>query len=304
MSDPASTAPTTARSTHARRGTVALAWAATLLLSGILQVFLVEVAGIDSPPMTVIWVAIAASMLVLAGTWDVARPLREYVLVMLAVIAATYVLLPLASRWTASTDTGSGLRQVLWTRVLMIAVALGMAAFLVLALRRRPRVLFLTRGDLRAPSGVRLPGTGQPLTWAALGTIATVLLVTGFATQMWLDSAFPGQGWHRLLASAPLIVAAAALNAFSEEVLFRVGPLAALHPVVGPRQAILITSAWFGLAHCYGSIPSGPVGAVQSGLLGLLLGTAMMATRGLGWPVLIHFGIDVVVFTSIAVAFP
>ena len=65
-----------------------------------------------------------------------------------------------------------------------------------------------------------------------------------------------------------------------------------------------MTSAWFGLAHYYGGIPSGPVGAVQSGLLGLLLGVSMMATRGLGWPVIIHFGIDVVVFASIAVAIP
>jgi membrane protease YdiL (CAAX protease family) len=193
---------------------------------------------------------------------------------------------------------------VLSTRVLMFAVALGVVALLMITVRQRPRDLFLVPGKLRARSSVRLPGTRQPLSWAVLGTLATAVLVVGFATQMWLDSAFPGQGWSHLLASAPLVVAAAALNPFSEEVLFRAGPLATLHRIVGPIQAVLMTSAWFGLAHYYGGIPSGPVGAVQSCLLGLLLGVSMMATRGLGWPVIIHFGIDVVVFASIAVAIP
>jgi hypothetical protein len=50
-----------------------------------------------------------------------------------------------------------------------------------------------------------------------------------------------------------------------------------------------------------GSVPEGPGGVLQSGVLALLLGGAMLATRGLGWPFLIHFAVDFVVFASIAV---
>jgi len=296
-------APTTA-SAHGRRGTVALAWATVLLLSGLLEVLLVEVLGVDYPPMPLIWLAIAASLLVLTRIWDVARPLRDLVVVLLAVIAVAYVVLPVAFRWIGSAGSGSGLMQVLWTRVLAVVVAVVVAAFLVMALRRRPRDLFLGVGDLRAPSRVRLPGTRKPLSWAVLGTTSTVLLVAGFAASTWLDSASTGSGWQRLLTWAPLVVAAAALNAVYEEVVFRAGPLAALYRVVGPGQAILMTSAWFGFAHYYGSIPSGPMGVVQSGLLALLLGTAMVDTRGLGWPVIIHFGIDVIVFAFIVAGHP
>jgi len=280
-------------------GTLAFAWVATLLLSGLLQVLLVEVAGMDAPPMGVIWPVVAVTLLVLAQSWDAARPLRGYLVVLLVVVVATYVVLPPAIRWTGA-DTGSW--SLLWTRVVMAAVALGVAVLLVVVLRRRPRDLFLTVGDLRAPTRVRLPGTPRPLTWAVLGTAATVVLVVGFAAQMWLGSAFPGRGWDRLLASAPLVLAAAALNAVSEEVVFRAGPLATLHRIVGPTQAVLLTAAWFGLAHYYGSIPSGPAGALQSALLGLLLGAAMVSTRGLGWPITIHVAIDIVVFSSMIVA--
>ena len=33
----------------------------------------------------------------------------------------------------------------------------------------------------------------------------------------------------------------------------------------------------------------------------VVLGGAMVATRGLGWPFLVHFAVDLVVFASIAV---
>ncbi|WP_280140577.1 CPBP family glutamic-type intramembrane protease [Geodermatophilus africanus] len=70
---------------------------------------------------------------------------------------------------------------------------------------------------------------------------------------------------------------------------------------LGPRQAVLMTSLWFGLAHYSGSVPDGFAGVLSSGLLALLLGGAMVATRGLGWPFVLHFAVDLVVFAWIAV---
>jgi hypothetical protein len=69
---------------------------------------------------------------------------------------------------------------------------------------------------------------------------------------------------------------------------------------VGPRHALWLTALWFGLGHYYGGVPSGPVGFVQSGLLALLLGKAMLDTRGIAWPWTIHVALDTVIYLFIA----
>ena len=300
MRSPTAT-PVAVTPTRTSPATLAIAWVGTLALSSLLEVVLVDVMGIESPPMLWIWLALGALLVGMAGAWAPARPLRSYFIVMVAVIAAIYLLIPLLSRW-AGVETGSGMAWVLANKTILFTVALAMAGFLVVALRQQPKDVFLTRGDLRAPSSVRLPGMRRPLHWGALGTIATVLLFAGFATQMWLDGAFPADWLQRLLPVAPLVLVSAFFNAFGEEVIFRSGPLGLLHRIVGSTQAILMTSMWFGLAHYYGGTPEGPMGALQAGALALLLGKAMIATKGLGWPLIIHIAMDVVVFASIAVA--
>ncbi|HEX2404283.1 MAG TPA: hypothetical protein VHM29_06230, partial [Acidimicrobiia bacterium] len=58
------------------------------------------------------------------------------------------------------------------------------------------------------------------------------------------------------------------------------GPLSTLYRVVGPGQAVLMTSFCFGMSHYFGGIPSGAIGALQAGLLALFLGRAMLDTKG------------------------
>ena len=55
------------------------------------------------------------------------------------------------------------------------------------------------------------------------------------------------------------------------------------------------------LGHYYGGFPSGPAGMVQSGLLALLMGKAMLDTRGMGWAWTIHVAIDMVIYVILAV---
>jgi len=76
--------------------------------------------------------------------------------------------------------------------------------------------------------------------------------------------------------------------------------LATLLRAVGPKHAIWLTSLWFGFGHYYGGFPSGPFGLVYSGGLALLMGKAMLDTRGLGWPWIIHISIDTVIYIFIA----
>lgn len=76
--------------------------------------------------------------------------------------------------------------------------------------------------------------------------------------------------------------------------------LSARKPNSGPRHALWLTSLWFGLGHYYGGFPSGPVGLVYSGMLALLLGKAMLDTRGMGWSWIMHFVIDTIIYFFMA----
>ena len=90
------------------------------------------------------------------------------------------------------------------------------------------------------------------------------------------------------------------MNAFGEEVTYRASTLGTLLPAVGPKHALWLTSLWFGLGHYYGGFPSGPAGLVQSGLLALLMGKAMLDIRGLGWSWIIHVTIDTAIYSFLS----
>ena len=108
-----------------------------------------------------------------------------------------------------------------------------------------------------------------------------------------------------IAAAVPFIAigaVAALFNAFWEEAAYRAAPLSMLQRAVGPEAGILILAVWFGLGHFYGGVPSGATGAIAAGALAVLFGRAMVETRGLGWPVALHFAGDLVIFTFMAIA--
>jgi membrane protease YdiL (CAAX protease family) len=104
----------------------------------------------------------------------------------------------------------------------------------------------------------------------------------------------------RVLPWLPAILLFALLNAFGEELVYRAAPLSQLWSVVGARQAIWLTAVWFGLGHYYGGIPSGGVGALLSGGIALLYGKAMVETRGILLPTLMHLLTDVAIYVFLA----
>jgi len=70
--------------------------------------------------------------------------------------------------------------------------------------------------------------------------------------------------------------------------------LAHLEPVLGPRQAILMTSVMFGLGHYFGA-PSGPLGVLLATFLGWIAAKSMIETRGLVWAFLVRFVGDFII---------
>jgi membrane protease YdiL (CAAX protease family) len=86
----------------------------------------------------------------------------------------------------------------------------------------------------------------------------------------------------------------ASMNAFAEEVLYRAILLAPILKVLSPYQSVLLTAVVFGIAHYYGT-PSGVPGVILTTFAGGVFGYAMVRTRGLLLPWLLHLVPDVVI---------
>jgi membrane protease YdiL (CAAX protease family) len=280
-----------------------VAWGATLLLSRLPEIILREVVGWDVPWINIVWIVVAAGLIVAASVVPLLRPLRDYLIVMLTVLVLTTVVDPLIRGQLfgdiAPAGTDPQLRRLFAERALLVLEALAIIPVLA-ALGYRGGEAYIAVGKLRAPSGLRV---GRwVLAWAVVGPIVAVLLVAAtaaFASSM----AQPTPDlWSRALPLLPIAFLAAALNAFAEEVLYRAGPLGPLARAVGPGAGIWVLAAWFGLGHVYGGIPSGVMGLVMAGLLGLLWGKAMIDTRGLGLPWALHFSTDAAIYTFLAIA--
>ncbi len=281
---------------------VALAWLVTLLVSRLPEIVLRDVLRIDVPWMPWAVVALSAGLWALSRVVAAMRPLERYLLVM-TILAALFAALPLvlgSDLWHALVPVDSQPMLILLAeRVLLALLALLMIG-IVLAMRTTHQEAYLVVGDLDAPTTSRRKD-GSFWRWKTVGPIAFVglLLLTAWLTGPILPDTID------LAAALPFIgigVVAAVLNAFWEEVAYRAVPLSQLQRAIAPSMGVLILAVWFGLGHYYGGIPNGPIGAIATGAVALLFGRAMIETRGLGWPLALHFAGDLVIYTFLAIA--
>lgn len=89
-------------------------------------------------------------------------------------------------------------------------------------------------------------------------------------------------------------------NAVLEEVVWR-GAILGLLLEAGlrARYAVGLQALSFGVAHWQSGIPSGPLGAVASALLGLALGVVAHRSGSLALPIAVHWVVDMVIFFSL-----
>jgi membrane protease YdiL (CAAX protease family) len=288
----------------ARRTLIWIAWLATLLVSNLPLVIARDWLGTDLPWINAIWMGAVILLIVATYLWSVLKPLRSYFTIMGVIILMAFVILPFAwgtEFWQSLTAAQSPMVELLAYRV-TITLATFIVLACLLAMGKKPKEAFLTVGNLNAPFGGNAsPTRKRVLTWPVFGTLMTLLLGGSFFA--FLMSQIQGPISTILTSVVPLlpiILLSAALNAFSEEAMYRAAPLSTLYRVIGPSHALWLTSLWFGLGHYYGGFPSGLAGMIQSGLLGVLMGKAMLDTRGLGWPWMIHVVIDTIIYIFMA----
>jgi hypothetical protein len=250
----------------ARRTLVLTAWIATLLLSKLPLVIARELLGTDIPWINPAWIVTAILLIAATYVWPALKPLRTYFAIMGTILAVS--LFRQTSFWAAWVEGLTPMLAVLADRVMLVVETLIVLAVLFLFGFKR-REAFLVAGDMKAPFGGQTTTTGKRrLSWAVLGTVMAILL--GGLFYVFLSMQNPA-GASNISAALPVL------------------------PLIG-AHALWLTSLWFGLGHYYGGIPSGVVGLVYTGLLALLLGKAMLDTRGLGWSWIIHMAIDTVIY--------
>lgn len=294
-------APSWTDATVARTGIV-VALLVTLLISRLPEIIARDILLLDVP-----WIAWAtaglAVLLWLASRYvPLLRPLERFLAVMILVtlLGAALPLVLASAFWAALVPASTQpMVALLATRLLYGILGAGVLAW-ALALGASRREIYARVGDLNAPTRSR-SRDARPIRWGRFGPLAFIglmLLMAWFGAPLLPDRL-------DLAAAAPFIAIgalAALLNAFWEEASFRAAPLSMLQRAVGPGASVLILALWFGLGHYYGGVPSGPMGLVATGGVAVLLGRAMIETRGFAWPLALHFAIDFVIFTFMALA--
>jgi len=157
---------------------------------------------------------------------------------------------------------------------------------------------FLRWGDLSAPvAGMGWLGVADGDSWATVGTTFLVIMTIVTAAVMW---ASVGRR-HRLalgaaLACLPIAVALSAVNALTEELIFRIVLAQALAPVANATAIAAASALLFGIPHYLGT-PGRLAGVLMAGFMGWFLMLSVLQTGGLAWAWTIHFVLDIVIIT-------
>ncbi len=134
----------------------------------------------------------------------------------------------------------------------------------------------------------------QPSNWKTFGPIVLIGFAIGttFYTSFNVvanNGTINATFWKLL----PLVLLFSFTNAWTEEILSRFVIVGGLSGKLPPTSICWISAIIFGLPHFFsGGIPS----VMMSALLGWLLAKSVIETQSLGWALLIHFLLDIIVF--------
>lgn len=132
--------------------------------------------------------------------------------------------------------------------------------------------------------------------WHLYGPVVLLAFSAGNMLMM-LMSMSVGKGVfnEKFVSLLPLVLLLSITNAWSEEIFSRLVIVAGLDGKIKPDIICLVSGLLFGLAHIEGT-PGGFFGIIVTGALGWLLAKSVIETRAIGWALLIHFILDVIIF--------
>ncbi|MFZ5911263.1 MAG: CPBP family intramembrane glutamic endopeptidase [Chloroflexota bacterium] len=157
---------------------------------------------------------------------------------------------------------------------------------------------FFRLGDVNAHIGkIAWLGVTGNETWLEIALTLGLFITLGTGIFMFLQAKKTGARFHLVPALLVWSLVFSAMNAFSEEAIFRMGIVSPLYGELSLPTIAIISGILFGLPHYFGQ-PSGPVGVLMAGFLGWLLALSLLETQGLFLAWAVHFVQDVVIFVS------
>lgn len=157
---------------------------------------------------------------------------------------------------------------------------------------------FFLFGDVNAHiSKISWLGVSGNETWLQVALTLGLFITLGTGIFMFVQIKKSGARFSLPFSLLLWSLVFSALNAFSEEAIFRVGIVSPLFGVLSTPVILLLSGAIFGAPHYFG-MPSGIVGVLMAGFLGWLLAMSLVETQGLFIAWAIHFVQDVVIFVS------
>jgi hypothetical protein len=289
-----------------RRSTILAAWIVLLLNSTLAKIILQELFGltVTANMQAIISLGVIFAAFLVTMILPNLHGLRPLLALFLALVCAEWLVysridqLPLYQQWLRDPSFNV---YMLADQSLRLMVTLIIIAALLL-MRKKPKDFYLVKGDTAAPAEpIPWLGVKAGERWSRFGLLLTIFISLGTLAFLVIAGRPPLDLVVRALPFLPAVLLAAALNSFNEEVTYKASFLSVLEGPVGPRQALYMVAAYFGLGHYYG-IPYGVVGVLLAGFLGWILAKSMQETRGLFWAWFIHFWQDVWIFSFLAVS--
>lgn len=281
---------------------VVIAWGVTLLVSSLADIFFFEWTGSVPAWLFLSKVGLLGALILVSWLWKPIRVLQAYFIVLLAFMTLLRGMswLLASPTWAAWGAQKSFAAAALGVQALEIGVAVLLIAILFWLRRRRER-FFLVPGDLKANmEPVKWLGQKSPSPLWSFGLVFSLVVIVAQFFMFILPLSPSASTLQKLIPLIPAILLLAALNGFTEEVIFRAAPISTIYEVVGKSQAIWMAAVLFGLAHYIGGVPSGIPGVLITTLLGWFFGKCMLDSKGMFWPWLFHAMQDVLPFTLLA----
>lgn len=287
------------------RNNVLVAWLIVLFVSALPKIVLQEVFGqtISAALQTQFSLGVIGLGLLTTLAWRSLRSLRPFLALLAVWIAFQWLVFerlakqPLLRGWLRDPSFSVSMLTELALKLLITLVVI----LTLVLLGKERQDFYLAKGDPSAPARpIRWLGVNPGDRWNAVGRWGTIFISLGTLAFLVIAGRPSLSTLAQALPYLPAVLLAAALNAFYEEVTYKGAFLGVMEGPVGPRQALYMTAAYFGIGHFYG-VPYGVIGVLLAGFLGWFLARSMQDTRGMFWAWFIHFWQDVWIFAFMAI---
>jgi membrane protease YdiL (CAAX protease family) len=223
--------------------------------------------------------------------------LITFIIITLSIVAI-FQIRKLTDRLNISLIKSIQLNQMLNFQVVQLLLALVVLGITYL-LNPVNFIKFFQIGDLQTHIGkIGWLGINGNESWLEIALSIGVFITLGTVLFMFFQLRKLKVKFYMPLGLYVWVILFSAMNAFSEEAIFRVGIVSPLYGQLTIPVILIISGVMFGLPHYFGQ-PSGIIGVIMAGFLGWLLAMSLVDTQGLFLAWVIHFVQDLVIISSV-----